>query len=443
MKKQRKQSTNNNPEYPTQLLKAIRKFLPQRGLPLIEGDRRVRWTDRMLVITAVLMVWTDSTMLKDAFASARDFVIRIYSTRRRPGRQFRGFLAALEKNHDRLLKCVRTSLQSVMCEKWMPRLKHRRWVVMGVDGTRVSVPRTVANEEGFGVFGKDKSLPQQQLTTVFHVDTQLPWTWRHSRGDIGERTHLKGMIGDLPPNTLLLADAGFTGYDMMRQLLKAGHDFIIRIGSNVNLLRELGFAKCQQDGTVYLWPDRHRESEPLALRLVTVIDGSKRVYLLTSVLDSDLLSDREIAELYRRRWGIEVMYRSLKQTMEKDKLRSRIPRHAQMELDWLMIGFWLLGLMTLQAAGASQTIRRGRSWSPAGALRVVRQCMTTSRRKNCKLSVLLAGSLQDIYKRSSQKRTRNYAQKKREKPTGKPKIRTAKRSEVIAAQRFKPEKIAS
>jgi hypothetical protein len=251
------------------------------------------------------------------------------------------------------------------------------------------------------------------------------------------------MIGDLPQNTLLLADAGFTGYDMMRQLLKAGHDFIIRIGSNVNLLRELGFAKCQQDGTVYLWPDRHRESEPLVLRLVTVIDGSKRIYLLTSVLDSDLLSDREIAELYRRRWGIEVMYRSLKQTMEKDKLRSRIPRHAQMELDWLMIGFWLLGLMTLEAAGAFQTIHRGRSWSPAGALRVVRQCMTTSRRKNCKLSVLLAGALQDIYKRSSLKRPRNYAQKKREKPTGKPKIRIAKRSEVIAAQRFKPEKIAS
>jgi hypothetical protein len=443
MNQQRKQSANNNPAYSTQLLKAIRKFLPQRGLPLIKCDRRVRWTDRMLVITAILMAWTDSTMLKDAFVSARDFVIRMYPTRRRPGQQFRGFLAALDKNHKRLLNCIRPSLQSVICKKWMLRSQHRGWAIMGVDGTRISVPRTVANEEGFGVFGKDKSLPQQQLTTVFHAETQLPWTWRHSRGDVSERTHFNEMISELPPKTLLLADAGFTGYAMMRKLQKSGHDFIIRVGSNVRLLCKLGFVIREYDGIVYLWPQRHRKSEPLVLRLVTIIDGSKRVYLLTSVLDDNLLSDAEIAKLYRRRWGIETMYRSLKQTMEKDKLRSRVPSHAQMELDWLMIGFWLLGLMTLDAAGTSQTICRGRSWSTARALRVVRQCMNISRRKRCKLYKLLAGALQDIYKRSGPKRTRSYAEKKRGKPPGQPKIRIAERSEVIAAQKFKPDKIAS
>jgi len=443
MKNKRKEPVNNNPAYSTQLLKAIRKFLPKRGLSLIEDDRRVRWTDRMLVITAILMAWTDSTMLKDAFALARDFVIRMYPTRRRPGRQFRGFLVALDKNHNRLLKCIRTSLQSVLCQKWMLRIQHRGWVVMGVDGTRISVPRTVANEQGFGVFGKNKSLPQQQLTTVFHVDTQLPWTWRRSRGDISERTHFSEMISELPSHTLLLADAGFTGYAMMRKLQNAGHDFIIRVGSNVNLLRKLGFTVREYDGIVYLWPKKHRKSEPLVLRLVTVIDGSKRVDLLTSVLDDNLLSDAEIAKLYRRRWGVEVMYRSLKQTMEKDKLRSRVPRHGQMELDWLMIGFWLLGLMTLDASGASRTVCRDRSWSPARALRIVRQCMSLSRQKTRKLSNVLAGALQDTCKRSGPKRTRQYAEKKREKPPGKPKIRIAERSEVIAAQKFKSAKIAS
>lgn len=443
MNHQRKQPVNNNPAYPTQLLKAIRKFLPQRGLSLIKCDRRIRWTDRMLVITAILMAWMDSTMLKDAFVSARNFVIRMYPTRRRPGRQFRGFLATLNKNHNRLLNCICTSLQSVICEKWMLRSKHHGWAIMGVDGTHISVPRTVANEEGFGVFGKDKSLPQQQLTTVFHAETQLPWTWRHGKGNTSERVHFNEMIDELPPRTLLLADAGFTGYAMMRKLQKAGHEFIIRVGSNVRLLRKLGFAIRQYDGIVYLWPQTHRQSEPLILRLVTIIDGSKRVHLLTSVLDDNLLSDAEIAKLYRWRWGVEVMYRSLKQTMEKDKLRSRIPSHAQMELDWLMVGFWLLGLMTLDAAGVSRTISRQRSWSPAKALRVVRQCMSASRLKRCKLCKLLSGALLDIYRRPGPKRTRDHARKKRGKPPGQPKIRMAKTSEVIAAQKFRLHKIAS
>jgi hypothetical protein len=352
-------------------------------------------------------------------------------------------MAALDKNHDRLLECVRISLRSVINKEWMFRLQRGGWVVMGVDGSRIAVPRTVANEEGFGVFGKDKSRPQQQLTTVFHVDTELPWAWRRTKGNIGERTHLKDMIAELPSKTLLLADAGFTGYDMMHGLLGAGHDFIIRVGSNTTLLRKLGFTADEKDGIVYLWPYHKRKGKPIILRLVTIIDGSKQVCLLTSVLDSDLLSDAEIAKLYRKRWGIEVMFRSLKQTMEKNKLQSRIPRHAQMELDWLIIGYWLLGLMTLNAAGTSRTVFQGRQWSPARALRVVRQCMNVSRRKTKKLSKLLAASLQDTYKRSGPKRTRSYAQKKREKPPKPPRIRIAKRSEVIAAQRFKPDKIAS
>ena len=92
-------------------------------------------------------------------------------------------------------------------------------------------------------------------------------------------------------------------------LLLLGHDFIVRVGSNVTLLRGLGWEYEQRGSTVYLWPRSHRKRSPLVLRLVEIRSKGKRVYLLTSVRGRELLKDGEVALLYRLRWGIEVMYR--------------------------------------------------------------------------------------------------------------------------------------
>jgi len=434
----------NNECYPEQLLHAIGKFLPSRGLSLISTDHRIRWTDRLLVVTAIVMAWADHRTLRAAFAFARSFVVRMYPTRRRPGKQFRGFMRSLERAHDELLPKVTAGLRSAMERIGLLRRLQGRWMVLGGDGTRIACPRTVDNEEAFGVFGKSKSYPQRQRTTLFHVDSALPWTWRHGRGDTSERTHLREMMDQLPERTLLLADAGFVGFDLMRSLRQAGHDFIIRAGHNVHLLRKLGYEAREYDGIVYLWPQgRRSQCEPLVLRLVTVHDGRKRVYLLTSVLDPTLLSDSIVASLYRRRWGVEVLFRSLKQTMGKMKLRSRAGRYAQVEVDWSLVGLWLLGLMVLESTGTRRTIDCERGWSVAEALAVVRECITTRRQKTRRIRKMLAQALVDDYVRAGPKSTRSHRRKKSEPPAGKPKLRTAMTKERRAAQGFKHYKLAS
>jgi hypothetical protein len=353
-------------------------------------------------------------------------------------------MEVLERAHDDLLTKVIDQLRSVMEAMGLLQRHGGRWVVLGVDGTRVACPRTVANEEAFGLSGKDKTLPQQQLTTLFHVRSGLPWTWRHGPGNAAERTHLREMISRLPRASLLLADAGFTGFELMRELMQAGHDFIIRGCGSVRLIRKLGYVYREHDGIVYLWPEAKRQtSEPLVLRLITLRDGRRSVYLLTTVLDPKDLSDADVGELYRRRWGVEVLFRSLKQTMEKRKLRSRTPHHAQVELDWSLTGLWMLGLMTLEAAGLERTIDRDRGWSVAEALRVVRTCITSRRRKTRLLRRMLSEALQDAYQRAGPKTTRKHARKKHEDPPKRPELRTATPSEVLAAKRFRHYRWAS
>ena len=329
MKRQRIGQSSCPRSYRRQLLRAIGSFLPHRGLPLQATDQRTRWTDRLLVVAAILMAWQSAPTLKDGFEACWHVLAGMYPSRRRSGHTYKGFIKALEQHSQRLLAVVSAALREAVSKTAHVHWEIEGWVVMGVDGSKVECPRTVADEEAFGWAGKDHSRPQQSLTTVLHVGTGIVWDWRRGMGRDAERRHLREMISTLPARALLLADAGFTGFELLRELMEGGRSFIIRAGSNVRLLRRLGFCLREHEGIVYLWPKDHREHKPLVLRLVTVQDGRRPVHLMTSVLEDSALSDGQVAAMYRCRWGIEVFYRSLKRTMEKHKLASNSPLHAE------------------------------------------------------------------------------------------------------------------
>jgi hypothetical protein len=46
-----------------------------------------------------------------------------------------------------------------------------------------------------------------------------------------------------PAQALLVAAAGFVGYELWQTLRAAGHHFVLRAGANVRLLRQLGWTR--------------------------------------------------------------------------------------------------------------------------------------------------------------------------------------------------------
>ena len=424
--------------YKLELRDAMSRFLPHQGLPLLTDDRRVRWTGRLLAMVAMLMAWTPSPTLLDRFALARAAVVDIYRTRRRPGGSAEGFFKALIGPGAVVLAALcqhwRKCVREVAGQYW----KIEGWSLFGVDGSKFDCPRTVANEKGFGVSGKNNSGPQQLLTCLFHVAGGMLWGWRRDGVEgAGERAQLKDMLHLLPKDAMLLADAGFTGYDLLKSLIDRGNSFLIRVGSNVKLIRNLGYVTIERKQTVYLWPlnkqGRGRRSmprnpgkvhPPLVLRLIELKDAKgKKVFLLTNVLKSAKLSDRAAARIYRLRWGIEVMWRGLKQTMGHHKLLSRTPLRAGAELDWAMAGLWMLQLL-----GGARMIQAGRSprcHSPAKTLRVVRGALTGRRRRRQSLSTQLGLAARDTYQRTGGKRARHFPKKCSPCPPGAPEARMA------------------
>ena len=159
----------------------------------------------------VLMALDESATLGDRFDHARECLIEMAPGARRPGKTYQGFVKAMKRlppgTLDQLQAHLRKEHQRIAGASW----KRYGWVILACDGSRVEVPRTVRNEAAFGCAGRDKTGPQLGVTTLYHMGTGLPWAWKVGAGTDSERGQLRAMLDTLPAESLLVADAGFTG----------------------------------------------------------------------------------------------------------------------------------------------------------------------------------------------------------------------------------------
>jgi hypothetical protein len=422
----------------------------------------VTWAPMALVRLAVFWVWSSESSLVAAAKESIALVITIYGSA--AVSSYQALTGVLKKYTPQLLPRLWLRLQALMnkCDEksWRVGL----WLALAVDGSRVGVPRTVKNEQRFckppksktGKKNKGKGKrknrtrdaarrravrrqkshydpqsvgPQMWLTLIWHLGLQLPWCWKIGPSYASERTHVLELLAEqkFPECTLFCGDAGFVGYEFWSTIAAKGHHFLVRVGSNVRLLKNLGYAR-EREGIVYCWPAEAMKKlrRPLVLRLLHFQGSRGDVYLVTNVLSENKLTNQQAGEIYRRRWGIEVHFRALKQTFGRSKLRSRTPACAEVELHWSLIGLWMLRLLALKeqvAAGEPPE-----KTSIAAVLRIIRSIMHKPSEvppRGESLRKQLEGAVIDTYERHGKKQSRNYPRRKEEPAPGKPKINTA------------------
>jgi hypothetical protein len=432
------------------------------------------WSPLGFIVTAMLWAWSDEDTLTGRFTAARRVCMKVLGAlalgnAERPATSYQAFTKMMQTWTESLIQQAATAFRKHMCEALRDRFRIAGFALFGVDGTRLELPRTASNEKAFSPRPPDRQAPAGKrtrrrlrklakmrrprrnrgaekrantplmwLTTMWHIGTGLPWDWRIGPSDSSERDHLLEMIGCLPMLALVVADAGFVGYEYWKALIDSNRHFLIRVGANVHLLRELGYAR-NAAGRVYLWPNHvaAKKLPPLVLRLVKVRRGKKTWYLVTSVLDQQRLSDRQVAEIYGSRWGIELFYRHFKQTFGRRKLRSKSARNAVVEAHWSLLGLWAMALHT-QHLLAPQRIP-ARRVSVAKLLRAYRKVMDQYKTRpdpGQSLTELLRQAVTDTYTRSN-KASRDYPRKKQDRAAGMPRITRATRAQVKSAQAFK------
>ena len=290
----------------------------------------IKWKPKQLVILAVLWVWSGKSTLTRAFDHARRLSRAMFGWV--AVTTYQGLTGALKKWSCKLLPCAQTRLQELMEEVGKDHWQVGLWVALAVDGSRVSTPRNESNEKAFAAkhYGKGKQAksrtkwknkkkrskklsapvkPQMWITLIWYMGLRMPWAWKTGASTSSERQHLMDMLKteNIRENTLFCADAGFVGYEFCNAILNEGHHFLVRVGANVRLLKNLGYVR-ERDGIVCVWPDAAMRwhQPPLILRLIQIKNERGTTSLVTSVLSPRKLSNTQIAKLFAMRWGIEV-----------------------------------------------------------------------------------------------------------------------------------------
>ena len=175
-------------------------------------------------------------------------------------------------------------------------------------------------------------------------------------------------------------------------------------------------------------------AKPLRLRLVKVKIGKTAMWMLTGVFDRKRLSNKKIIKYYKMRWGVEVEFRGLKQTIDKRNLRCRNSNRAYVELDWSIRAMAFAELIALReqipngngSKAPSKKHYDTKDRSLAKTVRALRQCMRNLNKyadPSDNLLSRLSGALVQKYNSHTSKKARYCPKNPDKKPLGEPKVR--------------------
>jgi hypothetical protein len=327
------EATSNDTKNVKQLRHVSQKLFPETIFNNITQRDTVSWRSQLLAVCAFLWMAHNEKNLTDAFHFVHKILFKIF-TITKLGASYQGFMDQLGRYNARLMDAILPHFRNLTKTKLKKYWLVAGFVLLGVDGSRFQLARTKSLIAAYAPRKKKKETkrkykkrvnrykkkqtkkerqkkresPQLWLTLLWHVGTGLPYNWRIGPSDSSEREHALSMFNELPRKALIVADAGFIGYDFWSTMIEANVGFLVRVGGNVTLLRKLGYSCNEREDTVYLWPkDKQGKHPPLELRLIRVHDGRSPLYLVTN-LESEKLSDEAAVEVYRRRWGIEVFF---------------------------------------------------------------------------------------------------------------------------------------
>jgi hypothetical protein len=334
----------------------------------------------------------------------------------------RGFDKALARLPMPVLRAVAAGLRRRLAQVFARRWLVEGFIPLGCDGTRLACPRSAELEQHLGQAGKPHSAPMVWLTALVHLRLGIPWAWRWGKGTASERSHLLHLLSTLPAAALVVADAGYVGYDVARALVEAQVCFLIRLSSQATLYtaRAVRLERFRAGEVYYAPPAKHpgAAGKPLLrLRLIRVRGKNKGndVWLLTNVHEPQRLAVAAAAQLYRWRWESEGWFRTDKRTLAKVKLQSRSVRLVHREAEGSLLAAQLLlaqGALAMPGAGPA---RAGQACSPRKVLLAIREELRGQRRGG-RFGQRLRAAQREHRERHSAKVKRPWPQRKDHKP---------------------------
>lgn len=366
----------------------IKRIAEESGLPptRANADDGVVYTTSVTLWAFLSQVLFRGEQRSCAAAVARVIVLCVALRREPPSDNTGAYCRARAKLPlvfiQRLTYHVADAAEARVPTAWLWKGRH----VDLVDGFTVSTPDTAPLQARYPQPATQKpglGFPIIRLVVLLSLATAMlrgmamgPYAGKET----GETALFRQLLDRLQPGGVVLADRYFCSYFMIALLRARGIDIVTRQhqcrSSDFRRGRRLGhgdhivtWARPQRPQ----WMDQDTyDSVPESIEVrevhVRVNQPGFRVQALvvvTSLTDADTYTLEDIAELYHKRWLVELDIRTLKITLGMDVLRCKTPAMVAREIGACLLAYNLIRQSMLQAAFLNELSPRQLSFTAA------------------------------------------------------------------------------
>jgi Transposase DDE domain len=244
--------------------------------------------------------------------------------------------------------------------------------VQVVDGTGIALPDTELNQDDYPQPSQQKpgcGFPVLRLVAFMSLATGAVSRYRIGNLHDHEQRLFQELRTHLKADDIVLGDRNFGTFANLVLLKRQGADGVFRRhqarGAGVHTLKRLDkndyLVRWQQSrpNRVPVWLDASVDLPlTLVVREVTfqVTQPGFRtqsVTLVTTLLDAKVYPAWALAELYLKRWRMELWLRDIKITMDMDMLRTKTPARVRAELAMFLVGYNLIRTVMFDASKVS------------------------------------------------------------------------------------------
>lgn len=283
-----------------------------------------------------------------------------------------GYCKARQRLPEALLKRLVEATGEDLSSRDEPSWRWCGFRVKVVDGTGVTMSDTPENQAEYPQQRSQKTglgFPIARVVVVFCLTTGavLRVATGACRGkQTGETSLLRTLLDTFLPGDLFLGDGLYASYWGLHQMIERGVEVVAAVKGNRKVDFRQGHRLGKRDQLVtyhkprccpsWMSPEQYDsiapELEIRHMQVTVIFPGfrTKRVTIVTTLLNQEIYTKEAIAKLYRQRWYAEINLRSLKTSMRMEHLRCKSPSMVRKELYTYLIAYNIIRALICDAA---------------------------------------------------------------------------------------------
>jgi len=354
-----------------QIGEVFEKFIPHS---LLKPERNGAMSRRRL-FSKENTFWAFFSQVLDADGGCKEVIRKLQSYAsikgvKVPSSSTAAYCAARKKLDEQMLSDILAHTAERLEEMPETGLMNNRRVIV-VDGTGISMPDTSANQEVWPQSSSQKlgcGFPMARICACFSLKSGALLSYALGNKKSHELPLFRQQWSTFKRGDILLGDKGFCSYFDAANLKERGIDSIVTLArrspvSAASSLKRLGandllitwqrpVYNTKLSYSIEAWAKLPEELLLRQIKVAVKYPGfrTQEFYIVTTLLDAVQYPAEELAELYFKRWDIELFFRDIKTTMGMDILRCKTPAMIRKEILMHFIAYNCIRRLMCEAA---------------------------------------------------------------------------------------------